>query len=173
MNDIDDQYRRASARDPSEPSELTRQNILAHAARLATERAAGTDPVSPDFQRPAANQASWRPAVIGTLAAACLAGLLMTPLFLPPRAPTSSESVVPAAGKPTPEPAADSAKLQSAPRPAPDAFPAPAAKIARTAPAAPPSFFLQESRSAGAPAGADAACRTGAARALRTWRIAQ
>lgn len=155
MNDLDDQYRRASALDPSEPSESTRQNILAHAARLATERAASTNPFSPDFRRPAANQASWRPAVIGTLAAACLAGLLITPLFLPPRAPPSSESVVPAAGKATPRPAAESAKVASAPNPAPDAFLAPAAKIARTAPAPPPGFFLQESRSAGAPAGAD------------------
>jgi hypothetical protein len=155
MNDIDDQYRGASALDPSEPSESTRRNILAHAARLAAERAASTNPVSPDFQQPAANQASWRPAVIGTLAAACLAGLLMTPLFLPPRAPPSSESVVPAAGKAAPKPAAENAKVPSAPHPAPNAFPAPDAKMARTAPAAPPSSFLQESHSAGAPAASD------------------
>ncbi len=159
MNDIDDQYRRASALDPSEPSESTRRNILAHAARLATERAASTHPVSPDFQQPAANQASWRPAVIGTLAAACLAGLLITPLFLPLRAPPPLATEVPTAGKATPRPAAESAKIPSAPHPAPDAFPAAAAKMARTAPAPLPSFSLRESSSAGAPAGADFAAQ--------------
>jgi hypothetical protein len=36
----------------------------------------------------AANQRWWRPAVFGTLAAAALAGLLIGPQFLPPRAPS-------------------------------------------------------------------------------------
>ncbi len=53
MNDIDDEYRRASAQDPSQPSESTRRNILAHAAEIAAQRAAGKEPVSPDFRRPA------------------------------------------------------------------------------------------------------------------------
>lgn len=147
MNDIDDGYRRASAQDSSEPSESTRQNILAHAARLAAQRAAGKEPASsPDFRRPAANQPSWRPALVGTLAAAGLAGLLMTPLFLPPRAPNSTGSMVPDAGRATSKHATENEKDQPA---------LPAAKILRTAPAAPPNFVPQEALSAGVPSAAD------------------
>lgn len=102
MNDIDDEYRRASAQDPSQPSESTRRNILAHAAELAAQRAAGKDQVSADFRRPAANQSRWRPALVGTLAAAGLAGLLVTPLFLPPRVPKSSETSATVSGKAPP-----------------------------------------------------------------------
>ena len=51
MNDIDEQYRRASAQDPSQPSESTRRNILAHAAKLAAQRTANNDPVRADFRR--------------------------------------------------------------------------------------------------------------------------
>jgi len=121
--------------------------ILAHAARLAAQRAAGKEPASsPDFRRPAANQPSWRPALVGTLAAAGLAGLLMTPLFLPPRAPNSTGSMVPDAGRATSKHATENEKDQPA---------LPAAKILRTAPAAPPNFVPQEALSAGVPSAAD------------------
>ena len=38
--DVDAQYRRASALDPSRPDEAVRRAVLAHAAQLAAERVA-------------------------------------------------------------------------------------------------------------------------------------
>ncbi|HEY8051951.1 MAG TPA: ankyrin repeat domain-containing protein [Steroidobacteraceae bacterium] len=74
---VDDRYRRASASDPSRPSEAVRRSVLAHATRLAAQRAA--------------HRTRWRPAVLGTLAAAGLAGLVIAPQFLAPRAPQVAE----------------------------------------------------------------------------------
>jgi hypothetical protein len=82
-DDGDDQYRRASALDPSLPSEAVRRAVLAHAAQLAAERAT---------TRTAMHQAWWRPAILGTLAAAALAGLMIAPRFLVPRAPPAAEA---------------------------------------------------------------------------------
>ena len=89
-DDVDDQYRRASALDPSRPSEAVRRAVLAHAAQLVAKRAT----------RRAVNQAWWRPAILGTLAAAALAGLVVAPRFLalrpPPAAATpAAEGAVP------------------------------------------------------------------------------
>jgi hypothetical protein len=148
IDDIDDQYRHASAQDPSQPSESTRRSILARAAELAAQRTGGNGQVSPDFRRPAANQPSWRLALVGTLAAAGLAGLLMTPLFLPPQAPTSTKSRATVAGKAASENAAESERATSAAPPAPNAFPAPAAKRVLTTPAAPRNTVPQEAFSA-------------------------
>jgi hypothetical protein len=159
MNDIDDQYRQASAQDPSQPSESTRQNILAHAAKLASERVSGADPVGADLPGPAANQPSWRPSVVGTLMAACLALLLMTPLFMPPRAPSLIDSSAPAAGGAAPDHAPESERARSVPPPTPDTVPAPAAKTVRNVPAAPQEFVPQETLSAGAPTAADSTQR--------------
>jgi Ankyrin repeats (3 copies) len=79
-DDIDDRYRRAAALDPNRPSESVRRTVLEYAAKLAAERSMG---------RSAANQRWWRPAIFGTLAAAALAGILIAPQYLPPRAPSS------------------------------------------------------------------------------------
>jgi hypothetical protein len=82
--DIDEYYRRASALDPSGPTETVRRGILAHAAQLAAARAR---------QRSAPGR-GWKPALVGSLMAAGLAGLLMTPHF---RIPTpSSQNAAPA-----------------------------------------------------------------------------
>src|SRR5882724_12457779 len=87
-DDVDDQYRRASALDPSRPSEAVRRAVLAHAAQLVAKRAT----------RKAVNQAWWRPAILGTLAAAALAGLVVAPRFLalrpPPAAATPAAALV-------------------------------------------------------------------------------
>ncbi|MFI4889731.1 MAG: ankyrin repeat domain-containing protein [Steroidobacterales bacterium] len=99
-DDIDERYRRASALDPGRPAESVRRAVLAHAAQVAAQRAA--------------RRSRWRPAVFGTLAAAALAGLLITPHFLPPRetseiparpAKTYSMPLTPAAN-PAPAPTA-------------------------------------------------------------------
>ncbi len=82
-DDIDERYRRASALDAGAPSESVRRSVLAHAAQLAAGRSA---------RQPAANQAWRRPAVFGTLAAAALAGLLITPHFLAPPEPAPAPS---------------------------------------------------------------------------------
>jgi len=93
-DDVDDAYRRASAADPSRPSESVRRAVLEHAATLAAERAAKKERTvesgSPniDFKQPAANQSSWRAAIFGTLAAAALAGLLITPHYFTPQGPS-------------------------------------------------------------------------------------
>src|SRR5882724_4424578 len=130
--DLDEIYRRASARDTSRPSEAVRRRVLEHAAAVA----AGP-------QRPTANRARWRPAIFGTLAAAALAGLLIVPrVFNPQPSAESADTAAPAqvpplaapplAGAPPgagpgagAPPLADSAPMNSAPAPAP--FPPPQA----------------------------------------------
>jgi hypothetical protein len=80
--DLDEIYRRASALDPSRPSEAVRRKVLEHAAALAA------------VPRPAATRARWRPAIFGTLAAAGLAGLLIMPRIFNLHAPAESADTV-------------------------------------------------------------------------------
>jgi hypothetical protein len=117
-DDVDDLYRRASDLDASRPSDSTRRRILHHAAQLAEQRAAQNDAAGLGRRR-AANQPWWRPAIFGTLAAAALAGLLVTPRFFAPgTSPTAAVS-----------PAQVS-------RPSPALAPPPAAQSARQSPRA-------------------------------------
>jgi hypothetical protein len=88
--DVDDQYRRAAALDPSRPGEAVRRAVLAHAAQLAAERAASGAGRTLRSRR-AAIRPGWRPAIFGTLAAAALAGLMIAPRFLAPSAPRVAE----------------------------------------------------------------------------------
>jgi hypothetical protein len=123
-DEVDDLYRRVSALDSSRPSESVRRAVLDHAARLAAQRPPETGPVKIDFTRPAANQAWRRPAIFGTLAAAALAGIIIAPQFLTPRAPGTrvsppvvasrdpSAGAPPAAAPPAPELAQSEDKLQ-------------------------------------------------------------
>jgi hypothetical protein len=135
--DLDEIYRRASALDPSRPSEGVRRKVLEHAAALAAA------------PRPAANRPRWRPAIFGTLAAAGLAGLLIMPRVFNPHppaesadtaAPTKAPPVVappplagapPVAGAP---PISDAPSANSAPAPFPP--PPPAARSRAIAPPA-------------------------------------
>jgi hypothetical protein len=98
-DEVDDRYRRASALDPSRPSEAVRRAVLAHAAQLVAKRATRDEGSMIKSTRRAVNQAWWRPAILGTLAAAALAGLVVAPRFLalrsPPAAATASEGSVP------------------------------------------------------------------------------
>lgn len=116
-DDIDDRYRRAAEQGASRPSESVRRAVLEHAAKLAAERSMGRSgakeaediPRQLGVEPAAANQRWWRPAIFGTLAAAALAGLLIGPQYLPPRAPsTVAQSKIEAT-----RPAADA--VQSAP----------------------------------------------------------
>src|ERR1700736_2950645 len=76
--DVDEIYRRASALDPSRPSEALRREVSEHAAALAAAR-------------PAVHRARWRrPTIFGTLAAAALAGLLIMPRIFNPQPPAGS-----------------------------------------------------------------------------------
>jgi len=133
-DDVDDRYRRAAALDPSRPSEAVRNAILRHAENLAARRAgnAGEDAdenvgATIEPGRPAQVRPWRRPAIFGTLAAAALAGLLITPRWLPPhedarqKAAVSPTSRAPVAEQPSSEPE-------------------------------PPSFVPDELRSPGAPA---------------------
>jgi hypothetical protein len=116
LNDVDDDYRRASALDPSRPSESVRRAVLAHATRLAAERVSATGTTR------ATNQTRWWPAVFGTLAAAALAGLMVLPrLFGPSGVPaTQAPAGVRALGAPAPAAAkANAPGSAAAPAPAP------------------------------------------------------
>jgi hypothetical protein len=94
-DEVDDLYRRASAADSSRPSESVRRAVLDHAAKLAAQRSPETGPVKLDFTQRAANQPWRRPAILGTLAAAALAGFMIAPQFFSPRvADTSVSSTV-------------------------------------------------------------------------------
>ena len=95
-DDADDLYRRASALDESRPSELVRRRVLDHAAQLAAERAAKN--AAPGMASARGANRTWRrrrPAIFGTLAAAALAGLLITPRFFTPSVPPSALSSAP------------------------------------------------------------------------------
>ncbi len=89
-DDIDEQYRRASALDAGEPGSAARHNILQHAAALAAARAGRPEPGLDPAIQPSASarrrRRGWRwGAAGGALAAAGLAGLLVGP---PLRTPT-------------------------------------------------------------------------------------
>ena len=85
--DADDRYRRASERDPSRPSEATRRAVLEHAERLAAER---TRRNARRRWLMALLAPKWRPALVGTVAAAVLVGVVIAPQFLVPTAPPES-----------------------------------------------------------------------------------
>ncbi len=155
-DDADEQYRRASELDPSRPSEATRRAVLDHAARLAAERARR------DARRRwgVALAPAWRPAIVGTIAAAILAGVLIAPQFLAPTAPPESQRA-PATAPTAPQALRQSAPVESA-RPASPAVTPERSRIPPSAPRAP----LQESapvEQAVADAGARRAVATTAA----------
>jgi Ankyrin repeats (3 copies) len=111
-DDVDEQYRRASALDPGRPSEAVRRAVLAHASRLAAERAAARS--APAHTRARSSESArswWRPAIFGTLAAAALAGLAIAPRFLAPTAPS------PRAAPPRSGAASDAGEIPAAPAP--------------------------------------------------------
>jgi Ankyrin repeats (many copies) len=136
-DDADDLYRRASALDESRPSELVRRRVLGHAAQLAAERAAQNAPSGIASAR-GANR-TWRrrrPAIFGTLAAAALAGLVITPRFFTPSVPpgvlsSARPSAPPPQGAPPSAPPMAALPTISAAPPAADSrnqeAPAPAA----------------------------------------------
>jgi Ankyrin repeats (many copies) len=124
--DADEQYRRASARDDSRPSESTREAILAYAAKLASERAprertawASAAPAAPRRGLP------WRrAATFGGLAVAALAALtVLTRWLAVPFAPAAqhpstvaadpAQSVVVTAERVAPEAKAPSPTLSA------------------------------------------------------------
>jgi hypothetical protein len=91
-DDVDALYRRASARDASRPSESVRRAVLDHAAQLAANRAAGKGSARSGTGLRAKRQTWWRPAALGTLAAAAVAGFLVIPQYLTPQTPISPTS---------------------------------------------------------------------------------
>jgi len=145
-DDIDEHYRRIFDRDTSRPSESVRRAIFSYAAQLAAERAA--EPIDTHITRAATAHRGWRRrAIFGTLAAAVLAGLWVTPHFLPVDAPNSGattpkqnpsasaqsavqEVTVTARHRTRPDEAASVDAGQAALHPAPRS--APAAKLAES-----------------------------------------
>jgi len=112
-DEVDALYRRASARDASRPSEPVRRAVLDHAAQLAVSRAAAKDSALRGTGPRAKRQSWWRPAALGTLAAAALAGFLVIPQYLTPDAPINPASSSAPAPTPVPTPAATPAPASS------------------------------------------------------------
>jgi hypothetical protein len=129
-DDVDELYRRASALDSSRPSESVRKAVLAHAARLAEERAS-----SPAGATASRNRARWRPAVFGTLAAAALAGLMIAPRFLSPSAPEPTAAAPEPAAAPLARSGGTFGRLQAAAPPVLSADAATTGSVAASAPA--------------------------------------
>jgi hypothetical protein len=166
-DDADDLYRRASARDESRPSEGVRRRVLDHAAQLAAERAAQISAAKLAATR-AANRRWRRPAIFGTLAAAALAGLLVTPRFLTPGAPPPTASQLPSASLPpqaASPPAAESylqeAQTPAASAPAPQRTPAPTAESAAKNSLSAPKMMGSARSKAAASADVEADARRG------------
>jgi len=146
LDDIDDRYRRASALDTSRPSEFVRRAVLEHAARLADERGKADHSVR-YVRRTRRSSRAWRqPAIVGTLAAAALAGLLITPHFLDSPLPSArmpgAQVAAPAASAPARSRSADTAEPLE-PSPAPPRAPAPQRAPAPTRAQAQPRQQMQ------------------------------
>ena len=96
---LDERYRRASATAPATPSAALRAAILAEGRRVAGEQRRAAEPARFDTGQPAANDGRWRLAALGTLLAAVIAGLIVTPLYRePPQTPVAAMAQREAAG---------------------------------------------------------------------------
>lgn len=133
-DDGDERYRRASELDASRPSEATRRAVLAHAARLAAAR--GRRAALRRWLSPMSAALRGRLALVGTIAAAILAGVVIAPQFLAPTKPPESERARAAAARQAAAPAAAPAV---APAVAPAAAPAVTPAAAPAAPASAPA----------------------------------
>lgn len=144
LEEVDERYRRLSDRDSSRPGEGIRRAVLRHAAELAAQARTQGSSAPIESRRPSANEPRWRVATYGGLAAAALAGLLITPHFLTPStapmAPAASMARLSPPPAHTVERAAD--KLVAAEKPAAaeqPAAPAPPAEPRAFAPNVRPS----------------------------------
>jgi hypothetical protein len=173
-DDADELYRRASARDTSQPSEAVRRAVAAHAAQLAAQRVPRAS--RGRFTRiPSMAAHAWRrPAVFGSVAAAVIAGLVIAPLWRVlgphtapstftaqelPTAVTPSQAPQPRLEVPPPPPAAASvpaniARDRTVAGQAPLTSRAPPVRAAeKPAPASPPPAELAELADRGLQAG--------------------
>jgi hypothetical protein len=168
--DVDDQYRRASALDPSRPSEAVRRAVLAHAAQLAEERATRIEGSKTKSTRTAVNPAWWRSAILGTLAAAALAGLMIAPRFLEaPRAQGTRPNTAPALVAQAPDTRADE-RARSVPALGPEGTPKPGAST-RNADMLSPTGGARPKLSARASSGAAPAAAESASVATATTAV--
>jgi hypothetical protein len=161
-DDVDDQYRRASALDPSRPDEAVRRTVLAYAARLAAQRAA-SGAGSTLRTRRTAKALWWRPAMLGTLAAAALAGLMIAPRFLAPTArltepPPTARAVAGRPAEPAMPPGAEVPEVTATP-PVPAPSPSLSSRAARARPEAKEAMapLAAQATAAAPPAGSEAA----------------
>jgi hypothetical protein len=167
-DDVEGLYRKSAAQYPSRPSTKVRQAILEHSAQLAANRrhAPGVGRIPRVTRSPSPK---WRrPVLLGSLAAAAMAGLLVGPQFLRPSAPPvalrgSPTTTIPALQLPKSSATSASAKAQTgespriaidlpAPAPAPGA-PAPAMHLSARAAAAAPANPDQAASGASEPTG--------------------
>ncbi|HEY2276221.1 MAG TPA: ankyrin repeat domain-containing protein [Steroidobacteraceae bacterium] len=176
-DDADERYRRASGLDPSRPSEATRRAVLEHAARLAAGR---TRRNARRRWLMALLAPKWRPALVGTLAAGVLVGVVIAPQFLAPIAPRGSQHApaavsAQAAVAPVNAPAARLAPAGRAPAPGTVESASPARAVTRERPrvaSSTPRALLRESAPAEAAPAAAAAARA-ASDAATTQQLEQ
>ncbi len=145
FGEVDELYRRMSDEETGGPSEAVRRAVLDHAGRLAAERASADgrpgNVVSIGAAKPrAGRRIGWRPAAVGTLAAAGLAGLLIAPQFLPIHERSETRLAPILVNQPSMAPAAPAAPAEPA---------APAYSGPQASPAEP---NVAKSQSAGVPA---------------------
>jgi hypothetical protein len=100
--ELDQRFRSGLADEEGRPNEAVRRAILENGARAAAAQR--------ERSRPAANDARWRPAIFGTLAAAVFAGLLVVPILRAPVVqPPSAASSQASKSAPAPTSIADGA----------------------------------------------------------------
>jgi hypothetical protein len=106
-NDLEALYRNSSAQYPSKPSAKVRAAILEHSVQLAANRPGTSPGVARIPQVRRSSRPKWRrPVLIGSLAAAALAGVLVGPQFLKPSAPPTRDAPAPVVRPAPSEPAA-------------------------------------------------------------------
>ena len=165
LDDVDESYRRASALDPSRPSESVRRAVLAYATHLAAERVVKAElaHINVDSVPRVANQSWWRPAIFGTLSAAAVAGLLVVPHLLP----SSGGSGLP--GVAAPPPASSPTAPAAAPAPPTASAPQSASSSASATTPAPALLPAEATAQAGLPASTPSGAATPAAKANTTF----
>jgi hypothetical protein len=131
-------YRRASDTDAAAPSESVRSAILAESRRVADELAKKAPQPQFDVSRPAANDARWKITAYGTVGAALLAVLLITPRFWESRRATEISSV-PAVAPAKPEESLQEVIVTQAKHTAAATRAEESRQYAAPAPSAPPS----------------------------------
>jgi hypothetical protein len=175
-DDADELYRRASARDTSQPSEAVRRAVVARATQLAAQHAP-TASRRRVARLPSLVAYAWRrPAVFGSIAAAVVASLVIGPLWRelqPHTAPAAlTANDLPVASVPPEEPQARLPVPPPSPADAPATAPKDLARERASVAQAQRAPRASPTRVAGNPAPVNAAPKEQADRAFQAGKAA-